>query len=109
MLAAGLGLWLPVAAAGETNRRHVVVGGVPLDEVHPPDVAPGERRPGVVVAHGFAGSARLMAQFGDSLSARGYVVVLLDFSGHGASPRRLPDSAASPFHASGGSHPPKSR
>jgi dienelactone hydrolase len=36
-----------------------------------------------------------MAQFGDSLSARGYVVVLLDFSGHGANRTPLPDSAAS--------------
>ncbi len=72
-----------------------MVGGVPLDEVHPADAAAGERRPGVVVAHGFAGSARLMAQFGDTLAARGYVVVLLDFSGHGTNTRPLPDGAAS--------------
>ncbi len=36
-----------------------------------------------------------MAPFGDTLSARGYVVVLLDFAGHGVSTRRLPDAAAS--------------
>jgi dienelactone hydrolase len=72
-----------------------VVGGVPLDEVHPSGASAGERRPGVVVAHGFAGSARLMTQFSDTLSARGYVVVLLDFSGHGANTRPLPDGTAS--------------
>lgn len=93
LVAAGAGLWL-LADSGVVSRRHVVVDGVPLDEVHPPAES-GERRPGVVVAHGFAGSARLMAQFGDSLSARGYVVVLLDFSGHGAGTRRLPDGTAS--------------
>ena len=35
--------------------------------------------PGVVVAHGRAGSARLMRGFADTLAARGYVVVLPDF------------------------------
>jgi dienelactone hydrolase len=88
---AGFGTWLLAGAGGDTTRRHVVVGGVPLDEVHPPAA---DRRPGVVVAHGFAGSARLMAQFGDVLSAQGYVVVLLDFSGHGANTHPLPDGSA---------------
>jgi dienelactone hydrolase len=81
------GLGLCLHGAGDLSRKHVVAGGVPLDEVHP---ASGGRHPGVVVAHGFAGSARLMAQFGDALASRGYVVVLLDFSGHGANPHPLP-------------------
>jgi dienelactone hydrolase len=90
-----------LAAAGGTVRRagagrgpprdHVTVDGVPLDEVHPGGA---QRRPGVVVAHGFSGSARLMAPFGDTLAARGYVVVLLDFAGHGANTTPLPDDAA---------------
>lgn len=92
LLLAGLGVWLLAGAGGDATRRHVVAAGVPLDEVHPP--ADGERRPGVVVAHGFAGSAELMAQFGDTLAARGYVVVLLDFAGHGANTHPLPDAAA---------------
>ncbi|GAA3909802.1 dienelactone hydrolase family protein [Actinoplanes auranticolor] len=91
-LVALVGAWLLAGPSDGTTRRQVVVSGVPLAEVHPPA---GGRRPGVVVAHGFAGSARLMAQFGDSLAARGYVVVLLDFSGHGANRTPLPDSAAS--------------
>ena len=94
LVTAGVGVWLLVGAGGSAGHRHVTVGGVPLDEVHPHETAAGVRRPGVVVAHGYAGSARLMAQFGDSLAARGYVVVLLDFSGHGANTRPLPDGAA---------------
>jgi dienelactone hydrolase len=92
LVAAGAGIWLLAEADGDATRRHVTVDGVPLDEVHPPTAG---RRPGVVVAHGFAGSARLMAQFGDSLAARGYVVVLPDFAGHGANTtHRLPDDGA---------------
>jgi dienelactone hydrolase len=89
VLAAGLGVWI---FAGTGGSRHIVVDGVPLDEVHP---SGGGHHPGVVVAHGFAGSARLMAPFGDTLSARGYVVVLLDFAGHGTNTRPLPDATAS--------------
>ena len=81
--------------AGAGTERHVTVSGVPLVEVRPGPDAPG-RRPGVVVAHGYAGSATLMAQFGDTLSAAGYAVVLLDFAGHGANPRRLPGPGAPP-------------
>jgi dienelactone hydrolase len=95
LLAAALGAVLLAGAGHGLRRDHAVVDGVPLDEVHPAGLAPGERRPGVVVAHGFAGSARLMAPFGDSLAARGYVVVLLDFAGHGADTRPLPDDSAS--------------
>jgi pimeloyl-ACP methyl ester carboxylesterase len=94
LVLAAAGLWLVLGAGGGTRTGHVVIGGVPMVEVHP-RVAPGERRPGVVVAHGFAGSARLMRPFADTLAAHGYVVVLPDFDGHGASRRPLPrDDAA---------------
>ncbi|MEV4276070.1 dienelactone hydrolase family protein [Actinoplanes xinjiangensis] len=86
------GGWLIAGAGGDLRREHVTSAGVPLDVVHP--VADG-RRPGVVVAHGFSGSAKLMAPFGDTLAARGYTVVLLDFSGHGATTHPLPDQTAS--------------
>ncbi|WP_255658701.1 dienelactone hydrolase family protein [Actinoplanes sp. L3-i22] len=85
------GVWLIAGAGHGLTRSHVVEAGVPLDEVHP---AGGGRHPGVVVAHGFSGSATLMAPFGDTLAARGYVVVLLDFAGHGANTGPLADEAA---------------
>jgi hypothetical protein len=63
LIAAALGVVLLAGAGHGLSRRHVVVGGVPMDEVHPAGLAPGRRRPGVVVAHGFAGSAGLPAVF----------------------------------------------
>ncbi|MEU4156966.1 alpha/beta fold hydrolase [Actinoplanes sp. NPDC026670] len=86
------GAWLIAGAGDGLRREHVTAAGVPLDVVHP---AAGGRRPGVVVAHGFSGSARLMAPFGDTLAARGYPVVLLDLAGHGANTHPLPDQTAS--------------
>ncbi|WP_430790669.1 dienelactone hydrolase family protein [Actinoplanes sp. G11-F43] len=85
------GGWLIAGAGSGLDREHVVSAGVPLDVVRPRADGP---RPGVVVAHGFSGSARMMAPFGDSLAARGYVVALLDFAGHGANTEPLPDEAA---------------
>jgi dienelactone hydrolase len=92
LIAATLGVILLAGDGHGLRRTHVTVDGVPLYEVHPP-AGPG-KRPGVVVAHGFSGSAELMAPFGDSLATQGYVVVLLDFAGHGASTTPLPDDAA---------------
>ncbi|XVV08876.1 alpha/beta hydrolase [Actinoplanes sp. CA-131856] len=91
---AATGLGFLASAGGEATPGRAVVAGVPLHEVHPAGLKPGERRPGVVVAHGYAGSAKLMAQFGDTLAARGYVVVLLDFAGHGANARPRTGNAA---------------
>ncbi|MCZ7425347.1 alpha/beta fold hydrolase [Micromonospora sp. WMMA1949] len=89
LLAVVLGaLLLARADAGLTTRR-ATVAGVPLTEVRA-DGASGDRRPGVVIAHGFAGSARLMRPLADSVARRGGIAVLLDFAGHGASSSRLP-------------------
>lgn len=69
-------------------RESASAGGVPV-EVFRTEGAP-QRRPVVVVAHGFAGSKQLMYGFGPALANDGYVAVLLDFTGHGANPRPLP-------------------
>ena len=69
-------------------RESASAGGVPV-EVFRADAGP-ERRPVVVVAHGFAGSKQLMYAFGPALAKAGYVAVLLDFTGHGANPEPLP-------------------
>ena len=50
------------------------------------NAAPG---PVVLVAHGFAGSRRLMDAFSLSLARAGYTVVAFDFLGHGRHPRPL--------------------
>jgi pimeloyl-ACP methyl ester carboxylesterase len=43
------------------------------------------RIPGVLIAHGFAGSKQLMLGYGYVLAHAGYGVMLWDFSGHGGS------------------------
>lgn len=48
-----------------------------------------ESVPGVVVAHGFAGSKQLMLGFANALARAGYAVMLFDFDGHGAARGRL--------------------
>lgn len=45
--------------------------------------------PGVVVAHGFAGSRQLMLGYAHVLAHAGYGVMLLDFDGHGGNGRPL--------------------
>lgn len=82
--------WLGSVRAGDGLRRTTtVVEGVPLTVVRP--AAGGGPYPGAVVVHGYAGSARLMQPFADTLARNGYVVVLPDLAGHGASTRPLAD------------------
>ena len=78
-----------VRAGDGLERTTAVVDGVPLTVVRSSDGS-GDR-PGAVVVHGFAGSAALMQPFADTLARNGYVVVLPDLAGHGASTRRLSD------------------
>ncbi len=54
-------------------------------------IAPQQQKavPGVLVAHGFAGSKQLMLGYGHVLAHAGYAVMLWDFDGHGANPTRL--------------------
>lgn len=69
-----------------------VADGVPLTVIRPAGEA--GRLPGAVVVHGFAGSARLMRPFADTLARNGYVVVLPDLAGHGAAVTPMTDPAS---------------
>ncbi|WP_231924408.1 hypothetical protein [Micromonospora chokoriensis] len=53
-VAAGLGTLVLVRADAGLTARQVTVGGVPMTEVRAGPPTPGVRRPGVVIAHGFA-------------------------------------------------------
>jgi pimeloyl-ACP methyl ester carboxylesterase len=55
------------------------------DAVRDRDAADTRSAPGVVVAHGFAGSAMLMHSWSLALAHAGFVVVAPDLPGHGAS------------------------
>ncbi|MGV9981962.1 alpha/beta fold hydrolase [Micromonospora wenchangensis] len=82
------------ADAGLTTRQ-VTADGVPLTLVRAADDGAGAvRRPGVVIAHGFAGSARLMRPLADTVARQGAVALLLDFAGHGGNPAGLPGAGS---------------
>ncbi|GAB3955266.1 hypothetical protein GCM10027614_64020 [Micromonospora vulcania] len=99
VVAAALGTLVLVRADDGLTTRQVTVGGVPMTEVRAGQPTPGVRRPGVVIAHGFAGSARLMRPIADTVARRGAVALLFDFAGHGANPARLTSSAGDPSAA----------
>lgn len=69
-----------VARAGLVVRS-LEQDGVPMLYVAPQQ---GEKIPGVLVAHGFAGSKQLMLGYAHVLAHAGYAVMLWDFGGHGA-------------------------
>lgn len=49
----------------------------------------GNKVPGVLIAHGFAGSKQLMLGYGHTFAQAGYATLLWDFSGHGGNPAPL--------------------
>jgi dienelactone hydrolase len=91
LLAIALLLLAPVARGVETSDR--IVGGdpgLPVKVYVPEGAAPGGA-PGVVVAHGFAGSAALMQTWSLALAQAGFVVVAPDLPGHGGNELPLAD------------------
>jgi pimeloyl-ACP methyl ester carboxylesterase len=60
--------------------RSVSQQGVPMLFMVPKGV---KDQPGILIAHGFAGSKQLMFGYGYTLAHNGYGVLLLDFNGHG--------------------------
>lgn len=70
-----------VVARSGLEVRSLERNGVPLLYVAPQQA---EKIPGVLVAHGFAGSKQLMLGYAHVLAHAGYAVMLWDFNGHGA-------------------------
>ena len=90
----GVGLvaygWLGLRAANaSTIAEATSVDGVPVTLVRPANADPGTAAPTAIVAHGFAGSRALMDGVATALAESGFVVALLDFTGHGANPTPL--------------------
>jgi dienelactone hydrolase len=87
---AGFGVVGLVDADDGLTRTSATVDGLPTVTVRGTQLPAGAGpRPGVVVAHGFAASGKLMAGFANTLARNGFVVELFDFSGHGANTRPL--------------------
>lgn len=78
----GLGGWQLVSSERDVVVIDVVSGPSILSIFAPGDVAAGSA-PGIVVAHGFAGSRQLMRAWSMSLARAGFVVVTPDLAGHG--------------------------
>ena len=98
LLALAVGLvvlsWFGVSAA----RAGLVLRSPQSERVPLLYLAPqGATAPGVLIAHGFAGSKQLMLGYGHVLAQAGYAVMLWDSDGHGANPTPLKqyDSQAS--------------
>jgi pimeloyl-ACP methyl ester carboxylesterase len=76
-----LSWWRVVAARDGLVVRSLNRDGVPLLYVAPQRA---QKVPGVLVAHGFAGSKQLMLGYAQVLAHGGYAAMLWDFAGHGA-------------------------
>ena len=83
-----LGAALLLAAGTGTTTVRGERDGTPVEVVRP-DAIPAAGAPGVVVVHGFAGSARLMRAWSLALARAGFVVAAPDLAGHGRSTRPL--------------------
>jgi dienelactone hydrolase len=66
--------------------RQLSRDGIPMLYLAP---AGAQGVPGVLAAHGFAGSRQLMLGYGYTLAHAGYGVLLWDFAGHGANPQPM--------------------
>lgn len=93
---AALGTAVLVRADAGLTVRQITVDGLPMTEVRAGPPTPDVRRPGVVIAHGFAGSARLMRPIADTVARRGAVALVFDFAGHGGNPAGLGAGTSSP-------------
>lgn len=79
--------WMGIATARKSLVvRSLFADGIPLLYLAPQT---SQTAPGVLVAHGFAGSKQLMLGYGHVLAQAGYAVMLWDADGHGANPTPL--------------------
>ncbi len=101
----GGGWWLLTAGDRAFDVRTDRLGPLPVTYFVHPDAADawagddaaeapasGNGVPGVLVAHGFGSSRRIMLGYAERFAAAGYAVALFDFSGHGANASPLDDS-----------------
>jgi dienelactone hydrolase len=83
-----LGLSLLTLADRGVEQRVVVIGPTPVS-IYVPQGATVASAPGVVVAHGFAGSRQLMHSWSLALARAGFVVAAPDLAGHGSNTQPL--------------------
>jgi len=84
--AVALSMWQLNAASRGLEIRSVEIEGTPATLYVQEGVT---QAPLVVIAHGFAGSRRLMEPFAVTLARNGYLALAFDFPGHGHHRKRL--------------------
>jgi len=89
LVAAATLLLLPTARGVDVTRTMAGPDSTLPVDVYVPESAGAAAAPGVVVAHGFAGSSTLMRTWSLALAHAGFVVVTPDLPGHGANPTPL--------------------
>lgn len=85
-----LSWWNIIAAQAGLTVRWFEKDGLPLVYLVPKSA---QNVPGVLIAHGYSGSKQLMLTYGHVLAQAGYGVLLWDFDGHGANPKRLEENS----------------
>ena len=86
ILAIVASLWNLHATTAGLEVRPIAVGDTPATVYR---ALPERPAPVIVIAHGFAGSQRLMEPFAVTFARAGYIAVTFDFLGHGRNPRPL--------------------
>lgn len=86
LLLIALSWWGVVTARTGLVVRSLEHEGVPVLFVAPSNA---EKIPGVLIAHGYAGSKQLMLGYAHVLAHAGYAVMLWDFDSHGANAKPL--------------------
>ncbi|MBD2100322.1 alpha/beta fold hydrolase [Leptolyngbya sp. FACHB-261] len=86
LLLIALSWWGLLAARTGLNVRSLEHDGVPMLYLA---LQQASQAPGVLIAHGYAGSKQLMLGYGYTLARSGYAVMLWDFDGHGANTAAL--------------------
>lgn len=87
-----LSWWGVLRAQTSLVSRQMERLGVPLLYVAPQNA---QNVPGVLIAHGYAGSKQLMLGYAYTLAHAGYAVMLWDFDSHGANAKTLKNNSLS--------------
>ncbi|WP_155707197.1 alpha/beta hydrolase, partial [Gloeocapsopsis dulcis] len=86
ILLIGLSWWGIIAARSGLVVRSFEQESIPLMYLAPQQA---QAVPGVLIAHGYAGSKQLMLGYAHVLARAGYATMLWDFDGHGANSNQL--------------------
>lgn len=85
--------WNVITAQTSLTIRHIQRAGVPLLYMAP--LQNNQKVPGVLIAHGYAGSKQLMLGYAYTFARAGYAVMLWDFDSHAANTQRLQSDSLS--------------